>query len=367
MNDKISTFQFALIVCLFTTGTSILTLPQGLAVAAKQDSWIAALLSLPLGVLVVWLFSKVSNLYPNITLVQINEKIFGKWVGNIISSLFIFFALKNAAAVLFYVGQFLVMYVMPKTPIQAIMILQALIVAMGMRLGLEVLARDAETLFPWFVFLFIILVLFISPQISFDNIQPIFENGIKPIFKATLNMTSVTYFAMIVLLMIFPSCMANPNQAKKAFYAGAVIGGMNLVVLSFLCITVLGAEETARYFYVSYVLARKINIGNSIQRIEAIIAGMFFISMYFKLTFYFYACTIGLAQVLKLKDYRLLVIPLTMILIVFGLVSYPNIIYQGEWDSTIWIPYSITMCLFYPLLLLMVAKIKAKWKGINSR
>ena len=140
-----------------------------------------------------------------------------------------------------------------------------------------------------------------------------------------------------------------------------------LVIITFLNIAVLGHEITGRSHYVSYILARHINVGNFLQRIEAIIAAMFFISMYFKVTFYFYGCIVGLAQVLKLKDYRLLDMPLTIILIVFGLISYSNVIDAAQWNSTIWIPYSITMGFIYPLLLLVTAKIKSKLYGIGNR
>lgn len=106
MVKKISINQFLLIVILFTIGSSILTIPQGLAAAAKQDSWIAAIVSILFGILTVWLFNTVSTLYPNLTIVELNEKTFGRWLGNFISILFIFFNLKNASAVLYLVGEF---------------------------------------------------------------------------------------------------------------------------------------------------------------------------------------------------------------------------------------------------------------------
>ncbi|MCM3676067.1 hypothetical protein M3699_19920 [Peribacillus simplex] len=45
----------------------------------------------------------------------------------------------------------------------------------------------------------------------------------------------------------------------------------------------------------------------------------------------FYVLNLGIAQILNLKDYRLLTLPLGMILLVFSLVSVPNTAYLGEY------------------------------------
>jgi spore germination protein KB len=82
--------------------------------------------------------------------------------------------------------------------------------------------------------------------------------------------------------MIFPS-VDRPDQARKAFLTGGLIGGLIPVVLIVLAVLVFGPELTAKSIYPSYSLAQKINIGNFLQRIEAIMAAMWFISLFFRL------------------------------------------------------------------------------------
>ncbi|MEK1829187.1 GerAB/ArcD/ProY family transporter [Priestia megaterium] len=46
------------------------------------------------GVLLVWMYIKLSSLYPNKTLIELNEAILGKWLGKFVSlylSLLLFF------------------------------------------------------------------------------------------------------------------------------------------------------------------------------------------------------------------------------------------------------------------------------------
>ncbi|MFD0698947.1 endospore germination permease [Paenibacillus sp. GCM10027628] len=353
-NIKISVSQFAVLVIIYTIGTTILVIPLGLAADAKQDAWIAAVLGVVLNLLIVCLYNKVGQCFPNMTIAQYNEKLFGKWPGKLLSLFFIFFSFIGAATVLFYMGNFVNTQVMPETPIQAVNIIFAIVVVMGVRLGLETLVRAAEIFFPWIIILFIILVVCILPEVRIEKLLPMFTVGVKPLIKATLSVAGTASLPFISLFMLFPVSVNHLPKAKKAFLTGTLIGGGCIVIITFLCISVLGAQMSERHMYPSYALAKMINIGNFLERVEILIAGIWFLTVYFKTTFYFYGFVTGLAQVLNIEDYRPLVLPLGMILYVYSLVVYPNVAYMTEFDTKAFIPYAFTLGLLYPLLILGV-------------
>ncbi|MGN7397995.1 GerAB/ArcD/ProY family transporter [Peribacillus frigoritolerans] len=353
-NLKISAGQFTILVILFTIGTTILVLPGMLAQEVKQDAWIVPVIGTGIGLLLVALYIAIGRMFPTMTLVEINETLLGKWLGKVISLTFVFFSLHSVAALLFYLGNFVTTQILPGTPLKAIYILFVCILMMGIRLGLETLARSAEIFFAFFIILFIILVIFVAPQIEFQNIQPLFETGIKPMTRAVFLFTSNFSLPLIVFLMIFPVSVNQPKQAQKAFFIGTFIGGIFLIIIVVLTILVLGADQSANISYPSYALARKINVENFVQRIEGIMAIMWFITIYFKLVVYFYASVIGLAQTLNLKDYRPLTLPLGLILIVLPLITRTNIVQSNTWDKEIWPLYVLTYGLVLPLLLLAV-------------
>jgi spore germination protein KB len=223
-----------------------------------------------------------------------------------------------------------------------------------------VLARSAEILFGFFIFLFIILTIALLPQIEFQQIQPIFETGIKPMINAVFLFTSIFSLPLIVLLMIFPVSVNQSKNAEKNFFVGVLIGGVFLIIIIMLSILVLGADASSRHIYPSYALARKINIGNFFQRVEAILALIWFITIYFKMTLYFYTCVISLAQTLNMKDYQPLTLPLGMIMVCFSLIAHPNIVEIGTFMKEIWPLYILMYGLFLPLLLLAVNAITKK-------
>jgi len=363
---KIDSYQFLVLVILFTIGTSILVIPSDLAADAKQDAWIAAIIGTAIGLLVVWLYCTLAKWFPHLTIVQMNEKVFGKWIGKAISLLFVMMAFIYTASLLYYSGTFLNTHAMPNTPMVAINILMAGTVVMGVRLGLEVIARSAEILILVFFVLFLFLMIFIAPEIKFENIQPVFEVGPIRLLKSSYFYVSVSSINAVVLLMIFPNITNKAKQAKTSFFMGNLVGGIVIILLTFLCVAVIGAEKTARELYPGYELAKKINIGDFIQRIEAIMGTLWIITLFFKLSLYFYASVFGLAQILNLKDYRPLTLPLGMIAIALSLVMYPNIIFQQQWDETTGSSITIVVGLITPILIVIVYAMKKKFKKKSS-
>ena len=168
-NEKINSRQFLILVALFTIGTSILIVPSVLASGAKQDAWLSAIFGTGIGLLVIWVYTKIALWYPNFTFIQIIEHLLGKWIGKFVSLFFVFVLLSFTANLLYHSGIFLKSHMMPYTPLPAISILVGIILIMGVRLGIETIARAAEILIIVFFFLFFILVGFISPDADFRN------------------------------------------------------------------------------------------------------------------------------------------------------------------------------------------------------
>ncbi|WP_342542543.1 endospore germination permease [Paenisporosarcina sp. FSL H8-0542] len=357
---KINSYQFLILVIFFTIGTSLLTVPSVLAADAKQDAWIAAIIGTGIGLLFIWLFITIALWFPHLTIIQINEKVFGKWIGKAFSVFFVLTTLLYTSELLFYCGTFLNIHALPSTPMVVLSILMVGVVVMGVRLGLETIARSAEILIAVFFVLFFILVVFISPEIKFENIQPVFEVGTKKIVQSSLFYFVVSSVNAVILLMIFPSFINKMKQGKKSFLFGNLIGGIVIIIITFLSVAVLGYENTARQSFPSYELAKRINVGDFVQRIEGLMATLWIIALYFKTVLYFYASVLGTAQILNLKDYRPLTLPLGMIAVVLSLVIYPNVIYQQKWDSTTGNSLSLSYGFFLPLLLVVIYGLRKK-------
>ncbi|WP_226530657.1 GerAB/ArcD/ProY family transporter [Metabacillus niabensis] len=357
-STQISIHQFTVLVIIYVIGDAILILPSIIAADAKKDAWLAAISSLFIGMIIVFFIYSVSRLFPDLTLIESNKKVMGTFFGSLVSLLFLSYSFIYAAVALREVGDFLTTEMLPDTPIEAIHILFALIIIMATRLGLENIARCVEILYPYVFLLFFILVISLIPYINLDNVQPVLEGGFKPIARASLTFITYPFVELILFMMIFPY-VNEKKRIKKSLLLGALMGGVILVLFTSLTILVLGYEQTSRHMYPGFIVAKKINVGDFFSRVEVILAGIWFITIFFRITIYFFVTCLGLAQVLNLKDYRPFVYPLGMIMVVLSTIISPNIVYINSMSS-IWPFYDFTIGVILPLLLVLLTIIRRK-------
>jgi len=353
---KISARQYMIVVALYTVGDALLYIPSMLASAAKQDAWIAALLGSVYGFCLGLLYTALGKRFPHVTITKFSELILGTWLGRTAALMFISYFFIDASLMLLEIGDFITMQLMPETPIEAILVLFAVIVVFGTRLGVEPIARTSELLFPWFLLLFFILVISLLPLVKITNVQPVYDGGFMPIFRGSL--TFLGYMLeTIVVTMMFPF-VNQPKAAVKGHFYGILIGSLFLTVFCLICIMVLGTTFTTLYAYPSYALAQKISIGNFFERIEVFFAVIWFITLYVKISVCYSATSLGLAQVFKMSSYRAVTYPLAMIMVIIGLNMIPNRVYFDTFVRKIWMPYSLTYGVVLPAVLLAVAIVR---------
>lgn len=350
---KISVRQMMVLATLITVGDAILVLPAVAIQEAGKDAWISAVLGLAGGLLVILLFLAVHKCSPNMSLVEINKRILGKWLGDVVSLLFIAYVLLCLSFQLREVGDFAVSQIMPDTPIEAILILVFLLIIMGVRLGLETFTRVGEIFFPWFILLFLVLAVSLAPAIDLHKMQPVFDNGIKPVLSGTIACIAFPFMEIVVLMMIFPN-VNRPEKLGRGMLWGAAIGGAMLAMTITLTLLVIGAEPAARDTYPSYDLAKRISIANFFQRIEAILALMWIITTYFKMSLYLYAFCRAITQIFKLKDYRMLTFPAGMVVVALSQIIAPNVSYFNAFLANYWPYMDTTFSVLLPVLLLVV-------------
>jgi spore germination protein KB len=366
-NGKINGRQLMVLVFLYSVGTTVLVIPSGLANIAKQDAWIGGLIGILLGMLIVGLYVMLWRMYPDKTFVGICEAVLGKWAGIIVSLIYSLCSFIGTATVLFYVSNFFQIHFLPRTPVVFTCTLFAIIVVMGARMGLESIARTSELMLPWFLILFFVLVSTLTPQINIDNMLPIYEAGTKSVIWAGIVFAGTAYMPIVFLFALLPR-VQDPQMslARMGFFLAALAGGLCVVLVTLLCIWILGADFTMRSIFPSYALVKKISIGNFIQRIEAILAGLWFITTYMKTTFYFYSWVTSLSEILRLNNYRTLTLPCAIIMIIFSQIVYPNVIYMQHWDATVFPPYIIAIGVVTPVVLWIIGHMRGTKDDVSA-
>lgn len=356
---RISPMQLGILVFMFIISSATLLIPPLVTLYTKQDAWVVSIITMLVALPVVWLYISLGMRYPNLTLIEYTERILGKWFGKAVSSLFIFYFLIITAALLRQLGDMLVTLVLTDTPIQWVELLFFSLVVAAIRLGIEVSSRAAGIFFPWVLAFLFFLFVALLPRIEWKNLQPIFESPLNMMAKGVFIHMGIPFFDLVIFLMIFPY-VSDLRKAKKVYFVAMIAGSIIIIVVTLMSTLVLGANLTGRSIYSAFELARSVNVGNFIQRIEVLVGGIWFITMFFKITVCFYASVLAIAQLFKLKHYKPLTFPLGMLVISLSMVMFSNTvdfreIARGLWTTSI-MPYG----LFFPIILLVVDSIKQK-------
>lgn len=360
---QISTRQFQILVILFTVGTSILIMPATLATELKQNAWMAPLIALIPGLLLVFLYNRINRTAPGVTLFELCESILGKWIGRVVSLLIVVFFLLASAMVLFDVGRFITTVIMPETPILFINLLFAILVVTAIRSGLNTFARMVELLFPLFILFFLLIVIFLSPQIDFHNVQPIFVHETNKLFYSILMVTSITFMPLVVFLMVQAKSIAHPNTGRKGYYTAVLIGGGISVIIVMLTILVLGSDIASLQQFPVYYLVQKISVGKFLERVEAIVAIMWLITTFVKLSLYFYTSVSGLVHIARLESERSVLLPMGFILVIVSVDIFPSSVFEAEFNASDWIASIFCVGFLLPLFLFIAKRWKDRKKN----
>jgi spore germination protein KB len=282
-------------------------------------------------------------------LVQYSQALLGKWTGGAISLLFTAFCYFLASLLVGDLGYFLTTQVMVETPIESMMIIFIILAVITVRDGMQVYSRAAEVLFPWFVFLLIILAIPLITEFDLEKLKPFLEFGVRPVWEGSFSFFSLQ--EEVVFLMLYPF-VAKGAGRRRAFIVGTALGGLILTVITVGCLVVLEPELTANQMYPAYTLAKNIGIGHMFERIEGLMMFIWVISIFMKTVICFHTSVIGFNQMFGIRDGRLMVWPMAMGLIPLALASYGNIVMVGQALNRSWTIFASIFLVIIPFLLL---------------
>ncbi|OBZ10482.1 hypothetical protein A8L34_17945 [Bacillus sp. FJAT-27264] len=357
-NGRISSRQLAVLVIYFIIGDMLLILPSLTISAAKQDGWISGGMGLLIGWPIAWFLYRFSRLFPKLTIIQYNRRLLGRWIGGLISLFYLYYYLVTTAMLLREAGDFLTTQIFTETPINAIHFMMIITLVWGTKSGLEAIARSGETFFPLYIFLFLALFVLLLPQAELSRLQPVMGEGLRAITHGSLYSSTFTFCELNAVLMFLPYVVTS-KTTERDYLIGVFLGGMAICSIILLTLLVIGPNLSSSYLYATYAAAQKINVGNFLQRVEAILAINWILSTFFKTILDFYAFLLGTAQLFKLRDYRPLSIPGGMLVFGLAFAITTNTVYF-DYIVDYYIFWDFTCAFLLPLMLYMVYKFRSQ-------
>ncbi|WP_171056458.1 GerAB/ArcD/ProY family transporter [Paenibacillus sinopodophylli] len=339
-SQKIDIKQMKVLLIFFIVGDLMWFLPSFTASASKQDAWISAIIGVVVGLGIASFIYGFSTKFPGMTLIDINRRVLGRFAGGVLSSFYLLHLLMNGSAQIRVIGDFMTTQMMTETPMRVVLFLFAAVVLISIRTGLPVIARTAQVFFMMFVVLFTILFLLLVPESEPHNLLPLASHNTAEMMRGGFFVIAFPFCQLTVFLMLFP-LLEKEEMTFKSFITPVLYGGAAIVLVVTLSILVLGSFMTEHQIYSTYVMAKKISIGNFLQRLEAILVINYLLSTYFKCVISIYAFCRGVTILFGLSDYRVLALPLFLTMFGTAYVVSSDVVFLNSLGPA-WALWEIT-------------------------
>ncbi|MCK4258321.1 MAG: endospore germination permease [Halanaerobiales bacterium] len=356
--EVISDRQGIYLITLFIMGS---TLILGTAAQAEKDIWLAILLAMVFAFPTLSMYARLHALFPGKDLYDILEFVFGRYLGKIISFVYIWFAFHLGTLVLRNFGEFLTTVGLLDTPTALLYVIMILLCLWAVKEGIEVLGRWGEFFIKIIIPLILLTIILGIPDMTINNIRPVFYNGIKPILDGAFS-TYTFPLAETVIFMMVLSPLKEENSSYKIYWVGLLIGGFIIFISAFFEILVLGVNLYSESYFPAYIAVSRINIGDFLQRMEIIVSITFLIGGFIKISICLLAASKGIGKVFGFDDYRILATPVALLMVNLAYFIYDSIMEMTEWTFKIWNMYAFPFQVILPILILIAAEIKVRRK-----
>lgn len=356
-NNQLTDSQLINLVIIFLLGTYIIVGSRTL-IGTGTGAWTALILAVFPGILLAFILQALQKRFPGKTLVQYNEIILGKFLGNFLNLVYILYfimlfnLISNNLAFIFTT----IFYV--QTPVW-VFIFTMFIMSVSLVLGgLTTVGRMSEIATPFLIILIAIttFLALASPTTSITNLFPLFSEGIKPILQSAWFTFAFPFGETIVFVMFLPYVKGQQKLAQNMII-GMIIGGFILLMTIIRNLLVMGSSMLQNSNYSSAHVTRLIELGGFIERVEIIIIVGWVFSIFMKGSIALLASGLAISQTFGLKNKNLIwpaILLITLIINHFLIGDQFTVI---EINKKIY-PYMVILQLFIPILLLLIAKLR---------
>ncbi|MGE5678534.1 MAG: GerAB/ArcD/ProY family transporter [Pseudomonadota bacterium] len=345
----------------FIIGSSLIL---GVGGDAKNDAWIAAIAGIIMVIPMMLIFSRLLSLFHEKDLFDILEIALGKVMGRVVALIYIWYAFHLGALVLRNFGEFTNTVAMPETPMLVTLLCMGSVCIIGVKLGVEVLGRTTAYFLPILFFILVIVQLLALPLLQYNYIKPILGNGIVPVLKGGFLAFSFPFAETVVFLGVFDS-LKKPKSPFRVYFWGLLISGITIIVTTIRNIAMLGSTLGSLKFP-SYAAVSSISIGDFLQRIEVTVSVVFIFGVFVKSSICLLVACKGISKILKLKNYRSIVVQTGLLMIYFSFIVYDNSMEMRYWAFKVYPYYAFPMQVILPIIIWVFAEIKVKKGKTNS-
>lgn len=264
----ISSSQFTLLIAAYVTG-SVVTVTFASHIAS-HDNWLTVLGGFVISLPIILLYGTLAQTFPTQNLVQINDLVYGPYIGKLISLTYLFYIFLVLISNLRFIGDFILTYLLPETPLSVTILLFVMIIAWAVHSGIEVIARMVFPLMTVSIIFLVITIILLIKDMDPTYFLPIFEVPIDKFIHAVHIMLTIPFCEVVLFLLVFPS-VQEKKRITRSYLFGFSIGAAYIFIVIVRNVATLGPYGDI-LTGPSYEAVRQINVGQFLTRLEVLFA-----------------------------------------------------------------------------------------------
>ncbi|KMM39256.1 GerAB/ArcD/ProY family transporter [Guptibacillus hwajinpoensis] len=357
--ETISTWQMIVLFQAFITGSSIINIQGPFISLAQNGAWISLLLANALGFIILAIVLWLNGKYPDLSYIQYTKRLLGKGGAYLFGIALVLLLFQITANITHGMGQFFSTSMMKHTPLYVFHFLILFVAALTVKSGIEVMARMFHGLLYVILFIISFIILLNLTHFHPEYVLPVLPMGWKPILHGAYVGFGFPYMDVMYFAMILPYLQHNCDKPfKRWMYVGLLINGFILATTIVACIMILGPMAMVEKFPI-FQLARMIEIGEIIQRVESVFGMALVVASFMKLTMMLFIINEVVTQVFDVQDKRTMVFPNTLLVYLLSLTMYQNEIELGESGLIMETILAFSLA-FVPLLIVAIRSLFVK-------
>ena len=322
----------------------------------RNDSWAMALSGLLFSLLLVAIYATLLRRYKQKSLFEINELVFGPVLGKLLSLLYLFFFLTLAALNTHDLGDFVVGYMMPETPLPAVILLFMIVCIYAIRKGVQNMVRISTVLCIIAISAIAINSILILKDIQLGFLKPFFQLPLEKYIQATTTVTAIPLGEILAFTMITPM-LGTKEKPGKMMALGLSLSAALLMIIMLRDITTMGPLVSIVRLP-SFESVRYISVAGVLTRMESLYAVILISLFLFKVVILLYASVLGLAQLMNFKSYSPLALICGGFVFFYALIVYKSLMENFDWGATTAAFFALTFELLLPAITLVAASLK---------
>jgi len=325
---------------------------------AKRAGWLTTVFAILIYICLVYILQALFKNNKEATLSDIIFRAFGRVLGRVLLILYLIWMMITLGI---YVRQFAERFLsslLPDTHMNFFTVTILAAVFYTLQRGIVYISRTGEVLFLIFSAIFAIIFIFTVSNVEVINLFPVTHHDALPLLKSTYS--SIGLWGSFTLIFFFGDKINDKEHIKRFGMQGAIYLVVAALMILIQTIGVYGYSVVERLSLPYVFVVKGISILETIERIESVAVVSWIILDFVAIAVIIYIIANIIKSLFSLSDEKPLLSPVTIFAFIFSQYIAHSRFELESLTNLISIPASIVFGYVFPLIILVVGKIRGK-------